>query len=120
MFHPTLDRHVIAIRQGALASGRYRNDTGNPRYFVTAYFHRPEELAQEISTAGFDSVRVFGVEGPGWLALDFDARWQEESIRKETLHVARLLEEEPFITGISAHLLAVGQRPGMKAEAQVR
>jgi hypothetical protein len=28
-----------------LASGQHRNPTGNPAYFTTAYFHRPEELA---------------------------------------------------------------------------
>ena len=109
VLHSTFDDRLIAIRRAALASGRYQNDTGNPRYFVSAYFHRPEELVQEVVDAGFDGVRVFGIEGPGWLVTDFDARWSDERNRQRMLDVARLLEEEPAIVGASAHLLAVGR-----------
>ena len=53
---------------------------------------------------------VFGVEGPGWLVADFDARWAKPAERDHILKVARLLEEEPSIVGASAHLLAMGNR----------
>jgi ubiquinone/menaquinone biosynthesis C-methylase UbiE len=108
--HPTLDEHVVTIRHRAVADGQYRNDTGNPRYFITAYFHRPEDLAEELCNVGFGAVRVFGVEGPGWLLIDFDARWTDPSRREDILRVARLLEEERSIVGASAHILAVGLR----------
>jgi len=108
--HPTLDEQIAAVRHRAVADGRYRNDTGNPRYFTTAYFHRPEDLAQELLQARFTGVRVFGVEGPGWLVADFDARWTDPAGRDQILKVARLLEEEPSIVGASAHLLAAGRR----------
>ena len=108
--HPTLDEHIVAIRHRAVADGQYRNDTGNSRYFTTAYFHRPEDLAEELASAGFSTVRVFGVEGPGWFLADFDARWADAAGRQNLLHVARLLEEEASLIGTSAHLLAVGYR----------
>ena len=109
--HPTLDVQIVSLRHQAVADGQYRNDTGDPRYFTTAYFHRPEELAQEMSAAGLGEVQVYGVEGPGWLLADFNARWQDASGREDILRVARLLEAEPSIIGASAHLLAVGRRP---------
>jgi ubiquinone/menaquinone biosynthesis C-methylase UbiE len=109
--HPTLEEHIVTIRHRAVADGQYRNDTGNPRYFTTAYFHRPEDLVEELGDAGFGTVRVFGVEGPGWLVADFEARWVDSVSRENILRVARLLEEEPSIIGASAHLLAVGCRP---------
>jgi ubiquinone/menaquinone biosynthesis C-methylase UbiE len=108
--HPTLDEHIVAIRHRALADGQYQNDTGDPRYFTTAYFHRPEDLREELNAAGFGTVRVFGVEGPGWLLADFEARWADPASREGILRVARLLEEEPSILGASAHLLGVGCR----------
>jgi ubiquinone/menaquinone biosynthesis C-methylase UbiE len=107
--HSIRDNHLVAIRHAALASGRYRNDTGNPRYFVTAYFHRPEELMGEVAMAGFHDVKVLGIEGPGWLAAGFESRWNDEGTRSLMLEVARLLEDEASIVGISAHLLAVGR-----------
>jgi ubiquinone/menaquinone biosynthesis C-methylase UbiE len=108
--HPTLEEHVIAIRHRAVADGRYRNDTNNPRYFTTAYFHRPEDLAEELDQAGFGAVRVLGVEGPGWLLADFEAKWADAVSRESILRVARLLEEEASVIGASAHLLAVGYK----------
>jgi SAM-dependent methyltransferase len=110
-FHPTLDSEVVDMRHGAIADGQYRNTTGNPRYFVTAYFHRPEDLAEEMVQVGCRDVRVFGVEGPGWLLPDFETRWRDGRSRGQLLTVARLLEEEESVVGVSAHLLAVGSKP---------
>jgi SAM-dependent methyltransferase len=103
-----LDPHVARMRDQALVDGQYRNDTDDPTYFVTAYLHRPEDFAGELTEAGYRDVRVFGVEGPGWLMPDFEARWNDPVRRNELFRVARLLEEEPSMTGASAHLLAVG------------
>ncbi len=108
--HPTLDEHIVATRHRAVADGQDRNDTGNLRDFTTAYFHRPEDLVEELGDAGFRGVRVFGVEGPGWLLPDFEARWADMPSRENILQVARLLEEESSIIGMSAHLLAVGHK----------
>ena len=108
--NPTLDEHVVALRHRAVEDGQYRNDTGNPRFFVRAYFHRPDDLAKEIKEVGLGDVRVFGVEGPGWLLPDFEARWADSAGRADILRVARLLEEETSIVGASAHLLAVGRQ----------
>ena len=110
MLHPTLDEYIVSIRHRAVADGQYRNDTGNPRYFTTAYFHRPEDLVEELGDAGFGTARVFGVEGPGWLLADFETRWADPASRENIMRVARLLEDEASIIGASAHLLAMGRR----------
>src|SRR5262245_48782914 len=47
--------------------------------FPDAYFHRPDELEAELAGAGLEVYGVFGVEGPGWLADDVDAAWDERS-----------------------------------------
>jgi len=46
--------------------GRHENPTGDPAYFTTAYFHRPEELAAEFMAAGWVHQATLAVEGPGW------------------------------------------------------
>jgi ubiquinone/menaquinone biosynthesis C-methylase UbiE len=107
----SLDPRFVAIRDRDLADGQHRNDTGHPQYFTTAYFHRPEDLRVELETSGFQDVRVLGVEGPGWLMQDFDDRWADEAQRKDMIDVARALESEPSIVGVSAHLLGIGRKP---------
>ena len=53
---------------------------------------------------------VYGVEGPGWLAPDFDAWWEDAEYRERLLQLARAVEVEPSLLGASAHLMAVATR----------
>jgi len=108
----SLDPRFVTIRDRDLKDGQHRNETDNIDYFTTAYFHRPDDLRAELEAAGFRDAEVLGVEGPGWLLPDFDARWNDEARRKDLLDVARALESEPAILGASAHLLGLGRKPG--------
>ena len=107
----SLDPRFVKIRDRDLVDGQHRNDTSNPDYFTTAYFHRPEDLRSELEVAGFRDVLVFGVEGPAWMLSDFDARWEDPALRKDLLDVARALESEASVVGVSAHLLGIGRKP---------
>lgn len=104
------DPAFAGIVERDLADGQHRNETDHPDYFTTAYFHRPNELKSEVETSGFQSAEVFGLEGPGWILLDFDARWADPRRREDLLRVARSLEQEPSIMGMSAHMLAVARK----------
>jgi ubiquinone/menaquinone biosynthesis C-methylase UbiE len=103
-----IDPAFAAIVQQDLEQGQHRNTTDQWDYFTTAYFHRPEELRTEVVSAGFTCQGVFGLEGPGWVLTDFDERWADTRKREDLLRVARALEQEAPIVGLSAHLLAVG------------
>ena len=106
----TRDPRFVEIRNRDLEDGQHRNQTERIDYFTTAFFHRPEDLRIEIETAGFSDARVLGVEGPGWILADFDARWEDPALRNELMDVARRLEAEPSIVGASAHLLGIGRK----------
>ena len=106
----TIDPAFVAIRDRDLRDGQHRNNTDRPDYFTTAYFHRPEDLKAELEAAGFDEVRVVGVEGPGWLIADFDTRWEDPVQRAELMRIARALESEPAVLGVSAHLLGIARK----------
>ena len=96
---------AIALRD--LADGQHRNPTGHPAYFTTAFFHRPDELRQEVTDAGLTSVQLLAVEGPAWLLQDFDAHWDDPGRRERLLDVVRRVEADPSLLGASAHLLAI-------------
>ena len=101
-FAPILDRD--------LTDGQHRNPTGNPQYFTTAYFHRPGELSRELLEAGFRVESLFAIEGPGWLADDFDNLWTDQAQRRRLLETIRKVEREPTILGASPHILAIGRK----------
>jgi len=101
-FAPILDRD--------LAEGQHRNATGNLLYFTDAFLHLPEELAAELREAGFELVELVPVEGPGWLARDFDRLWSNPQQRERLLAVLRKVEHEPALIGASSHILAIGRK----------
>ncbi|MGA7908824.1 MAG: methyltransferase domain-containing protein [Candidatus Sulfotelmatobacter sp.] len=101
-FAPILERD--------LAEGQHRNPTPNPFYFTDAFFHRPEELAAELTEAGFHQGDVVAVEGPGWLAGNFDSLWKDAQQRERLLASIRRVEHEPALLGASSHLLAIGRK----------
>lgn len=104
LFAPILERD--------LTDGQHRNPTGNPQYFTTAFFHRPGELARELISAGFHLESVAAIEGPGWLAHDFDDLWTDRALRARLLECIRKVEREPSVLGASPHIMAVGKKIG--------
>jgi len=114
LFH---DPRFALIVEHDLRDGQHRNPTDRLDYFTTAYFHRPEELADEVQTAGLAVNGVYGLEGPGWILPDVPERMADARRRAALLGVARMLETEPAVLGTSAHLLAVARRPARNPRA---
>jgi len=104
------DKRFASIVERDIREGQHRNDTERADFFTTAYFHRPDELSDEVSRAGLAVENLYGVEGPGWLLPDFPDRWRDPERRSIILDVARMLEREPFVSGVSAHLLVIGRK----------
>ena len=105
------DDRFASIVERDLRDGQHRNPTDRLDYFTTAYFHRPEELRQELQRAGLTVDALYGIEGPAWILPDLNDRLADPEQRAALLRVARLLESEPSVTGCSAHLLVVGRKP---------
>ncbi|MFF5175081.1 class I SAM-dependent methyltransferase [Micromonospora sp. NPDC000089] len=81
------------------------NDSVNG--FTTAYFHRPEELADEFTAAGLAEPVVYGIEGPMWPVLNAVGVDEESAMFRESVGCARAFETDPAVLGASSHLLAV-------------
>jgi ubiquinone/menaquinone biosynthesis C-methylase UbiE len=93
-----------------LEDGQHRNPTSNPIYFTDAFFHRPGELSRDFLAAGFQVVGVVAIEGPGWLASDFDRLWNDPAQRERLLAAVRKVEREPSVLGASSHIMAIGRK----------
>lgn len=104
------DPAFAEVAASDLRDGRHRNPTGDPAYFTTAYFHRPEELTAEFAMAGLRHEATLAVEGPAWLLSDLEARLADDRRRSVLLAALASLEAEPALLGASAHLLAVARR----------
>jgi SAM-dependent methyltransferase len=105
------DPRFAAIVDRDLTDGVHRNPdpAGRPEWFTLAYFHRPDELHDEVAAAGFGQVEVLAVEGIG-AAGDAGPLLDDPDTREILLGTIRRLESEPSLLGASPHLMAVGRR----------
>jgi SAM-dependent methyltransferase len=92
-----------------LETGKHVNNTGDPRFFTTAYFHRPDELVDEVASSGFTDVEILAVEGVSWAARDLEERLDEPDKLRAVLDLLRRLESETALLGATPHFLAIGR-----------
>jgi hypothetical protein len=59
---PKITHHLRSSPSAPIASDR--PTVVRSSGFTTAYFHLPEELAQDLIDAGLRDVEVYGIEGP--------------------------------------------------------
>jgi SAM-dependent methyltransferase len=107
-----LDRlHEEAIQDAvtsSLASGTFGG--GPSGLFTTAYLHRPGELRLEAEQAGISDVRIYNIEGPGFMVHDFAERWADPARKHALLTAAQLVEEDDDMLAAASHLLLVGRK----------
>lgn len=92
-------------------TGVHENRAQHPGWFATAWFHRPEELVQEVAEAGLVPDGPVAVEGLGGTATDLDAMLDDPGTRERVLTAIRRVEREPSLLGASPHLLVCGRLP---------
>ena len=105
-----IDPEYIKIVDRDLRDGQHRNPKEHPAYFTTAFLHRPEELKAEMETVKFDLEGLFGIQGPAWLLQNLEEQWADPNCRERLLNIARSLESEPSIIGVSTHIMAIARK----------
>jgi uncharacterized protein YecE (DUF72 family)/ubiquinone/menaquinone biosynthesis C-methylase UbiE len=83
--------HVV---ESGLRTGTHRNPAATVGRFTTAHFARPEELAAEVTTAGFAEVTLLAVEGPAAVLADPDPWLDDPRRRAWLLRALRRVEAE--------------------------
>ncbi len=100
----------VEIFKQDLIDGQHRNTTGDMMHFTTAYFHRPDEVPEEIKEAGLNVEKILPVESFGWMVPGFQEKWADESFRNLLLETIRTAEHDPSILGMSSHILGIGRK----------
>lgn len=105
------DPAVEAILARHLRDGQHRNPTGDRRLFTTGYFHNPNDLAAEATTAGLLPHALLAVEGAAKLLPDLADRLRDPHRRDLLLRAIRRVEAEPSLLGMSEHVLLIAHKP---------
>jgi len=98
------DARLASLVTRTLQTGQHRPDP-ELDFFTTAFFHHPSGLKREVAKAGFSPGKIFAVEGPVRLLKEFAQHWQKRERRAWLLELARQLEHEKVLLGVSGHMI---------------
>jgi len=103
---------TVGEQAAFLAGGRYENPAGDFALFTTSYFHRPDELADEVRAAGFALRSLCGASGCLKLLFpDLGELLDNPDTAARLLAILRLVESEPSILGLSQNIVAIADKP---------
>lgn len=74
-----------------------------------AYFHQPEQLADEFETAGFKKIGMHAVEGAAWLDGHYFTNWSDPHKRQWLLDLLLQTESNPTLLGVSPHFMLAAE-----------
>jgi ubiquinone/menaquinone biosynthesis C-methylase UbiE len=104
------DPEFAAVARHDLDSGQHRNPDERPHWWTTAFLHHPDQLRSEAEQAELTVRELVGLEGlAAWLP-QLGQRWENPVDRDVILWAARVIESEPALLGLSAHLLLVAEK----------
>ena len=105
------DSEFEEIMVNDLKNGIHINNTDNPEYFTTAYFHTPNEIKNEIIESGFNFEKLLAVESFGWIIDDFKNKKENKAYMGKLLKTIKLVEEDTNIIAMSPHMLGIAKKP---------
>jgi ubiquinone/menaquinone biosynthesis C-methylase UbiE len=93
-----------------LRTGIHLNDTKNPEYFTTAYFHTPNEIKEEVKASGLQFEKLIGVESFGWIVDEFDKKSGDKVFMEKLNKFIGIVETKDDLIAMSQHIIAVGRK----------
>jgi ubiquinone/menaquinone biosynthesis C-methylase UbiE len=92
-----------------LSTGIHQNLT-DKEYFTDSYFHRIDELKDEVLNSGLKVLNTIGIEGPFWWFDDIENYCNNRSNLEIMLRYIKKVESENDIIGASNHLLVIAKK----------
>ena len=72
--------------------------------------HTPDQLKAEIADSGVGLIETAAIQGPGWLANDFESRWANPERRALLLELVRSVEHECSMMCVSLSIMPIGRK----------
>ena len=93
-----------------LNTGIHLNETENPDYFTTAYFHTPAEIKQEVIESGLQLKELIAMESFGWIIENFKERSEDKAYMEKLYKVLNIVETNDDLMAMSPHIIVVAQK----------
>ncbi len=103
------DPKFQSIVEGVLSAGIHRNQNVTD-FFTDSYFHRINNLEDEVQEAGLNILKSIGIEGPFWIFDDIEKHCNDTGKLNVMLKLIKMIESERDIIGASKHYIVVAKK----------
>jgi ubiquinone/menaquinone biosynthesis C-methylase UbiE len=104
------DPQFYAMCQSELTTGMHNPPASWPGILPEAFFHKPGQLMDEVTEAGFTTPEMFAVEGMVWLdSKYFETRSTPEK-KEAMMNLLRSTEQNAELLSLSPHLMICGRK----------
>ena len=93
-----------------LQTGIHLNETENPEYFTTAYFHTPTEIRNEIIETGLKVEKLVAIESFGWIINNFNEKSKDAGYMRKLQKIIDMVETNDDLISMSPHIMAIAKK----------
>ncbi len=104
------DTQFYAMCQSELTTGIHNPPANWPGILPEAFFHKPQELTDEVLEAGFADLKLFAVEGVVWLDSKYFESRSDPGKKEAMMALLRSTEENRELFSLSPHLMVCGRK----------
>ena len=99
-----------AMCQSELNTGIHNPPANWPGILPEAFFHKPDELKDEVLETGFTNLKIFAVEGMVWLDSKYFESRSDPGKKEAMMALLRSTEENRELLSLSPHLMVCGRK----------
>jgi len=99
-----------AMCQSELKTGMHNPPANWPGILPEAFFHKPNELLDEVHESGFNDPKMFAVEGMIWLDSKYFESRSDPEKKAAMMDLLKSTEEIPALLSFSPHMMVSGRK----------
>ena len=104
------DGRFVKILLKDLQDGIHLNDTDNPEYFTTSFFHTPQEIRNEVSEGGLSLEKLVAVESVGWVIDGLTEKMKDQHYGDKIQNIITSIESNTDLIAMSPHVIAIEKK----------
>ena len=101
---------IFEMCKAELTSGIHTPPKNMPGFLPSAYFHRPDELKEELEAAGLAYLDTYAVEGMIWMDKNYFESRSDPAKKARMLELMRITENDRTLLSLSPHMMIAGKK----------
>ena len=101
---------IFEMCEQELTTGIHTPPKNMPGVLTLAYFHRPDELKNELEEAGLTYLDTYAVEGMIWMDKNYFESRSDASKKARMMELMRITEKDKSLLSLSPHMMVAGKK----------